>query len=419
MAVIALTARDETFQRVRALTGIARLLLDVRLVIGLLVTFWMALRTDVGPVLVVATTVWMAFGLLFLLRWDTVGWILCTHPVLLALDGLGGFVLIASTTPVSPLLLLSGTGALLAGLCLDRRGAVWFSPLYGIGWLIAYAHAAPGTDTPAEIFLRLAVVPVLLVGCLFLGAGIREIVLRATRAERLLRVETRNAGVAEERARMAREMHDSLTKSLHGLALLAESLPAWVEKSPEKAGEQAGRLAKLIRNAGQESRAMITAMRQVDARGTVTEQVTAVVDRWRDATCRRATVSSVGEPALPTESAYELAAVLGEALENVRRHTPEAAAVDVRVSEEDGWVRMVVADDGPGVELDRLDRDGHFGVLGMRERAARVGGRLRITSRPGVGTVVDVGMPAALVAEDELAIDRPVVLPAADHGGSR
>lgn len=403
MAVIQLGSRDEAFHSVEPLTGIARLILDVRIVTGLMVTGWLALRPGTEPAVLAGTCIGMGWLLLVLLRWNTIGWVVCTHPVVLAADAVLSFVALAVTRAMSPVLLLAGAGALFAGLCLDRRGAAFFSPMYVAGWWTVFSVEPPDRAGVADMFLQLVVVPALLVGALFLGAGIRAVVLRGADAERRLRAETRSAGVAEERARMAREMHDSLTKSLHGLAMLADTIPAWIDRSPDRAAEQARRLAGLIRGAGQESRAMILAMRRADARATTPEQVTATVARWRTTSGREATLDIVGMPALPTESAYELVAILGEALENVRRHTADAVAAHVRLEQLEGWVRLVVRDTGDGIPDPRAhDADGHFGVLGMHERAARVGGQLQVTSRPGEGTTVEARIPALLTEEVEI-----------------
>jgi signal transduction histidine kinase len=99
-----------------------------------------------------------------------------------------------------------------------------------------------------------------------------------------------------------------------------------------------------------------------------------------------------------------MAAVLGEALENIRRHTPESASASIVLAEEPGWVRLVVTDDGPGFAEDSDDArtPGHFGLVGMQERAARVGGRLGVTSRPGIGTTVELWVPGSVSHDDLL-----------------
>lgn len=402
MAVLQLTPRDETFERVQSLTGIARTILDIRLLLGLLTGFWLMLR-GAEPVVMFAMVAAMGWLLLVLLRWRTFGWVLCTHPAVLAADALLCYVILAVTEVMSPVLLLLGSCALLTGLCLDRRGAGFFAPLFAAGWWVVYTLRPPDSLSTPDVFVQIAGVPALLVGLGFLGAGIRESVLRSAETERQLRAQMRTAGVAEERARMAREMHDSLIKSLHGLALLADSVPAWIDRSPERAREQAGQLSEMIRLAGRESREMVLAMRRSDARDSVAEQVQQAVDRWRATSGRSVVLTTSGAEQLPTESAYELVAILGEALENIRRHTAEDTGVETTLADDHGWVRLTVTDNGPGMPAERARNGvpGHFGLGGMRERAARAGGQLTVTSRAGVGTSVEVRLPSTVEEDDE------------------
>jgi signal transduction histidine kinase len=99
---------------------------------------------------------------------------------------------------------------------------------------------------------------------------------------------------------------------------------------------------------------------------------------------------------LPAETETHLLRIAQEAITNAVRHA-QAGAVRVELSFGDGCVGLCVRDDGcgftppaPGAGL-----DGHFGLLGMRERAERIGGRLSLRSRPGEGTEVSVTVPLA------------------------
>jgi two-component system, NarL family, sensor histidine kinase UhpB len=94
--------------------------------------------------------------------------------------------------------------------------------------------------------------------------------------------------------------------------------------------------------------------------------------------------------------------VAQEALNNVFKHA-HATRVDVLVEARDGAVRMVIEDDGIGFDTaDREDaRDRGIGIIGMRERAALIGGSLQIESQPGQGTSVFLEAPAASSRRDE------------------
>ena len=401
MAVLQLAPNDEAFARVQALGAIARTLLAVRITCMLLVTTWLVLQ-DGPPGLLLAMCAGAAWLVLLMTCWSTIGLILCTHPAVLAIDALLGFLVIADNAPVSPSLLMVGTGAMLTGLCLDRRGTAYFAPLFVAGWLLVYSQGAPQSLGAPEIFVGLVLVPALLVGAMVAGVGIRSATLDAEASERRLRGHVRAAGVAEERARLAREMHDSLVKSLHGVAMMADALPAWVDASPDRARVQAHTIADTIKRATKESRELLVAMRRADATAAPPELVQSIVDRWRAATGRQADLVVEGEPLLPSESAYELAAILGEALENVDRHTPAGTRVRVQLQEQDSWVTLRVEDDGAGAPADiaGLSLHGHFGLLGMRERAARVGGSVLLVSSAGRGVRMTARLPAALDDQD-------------------
>jgi nitrate/nitrite-specific signal transduction histidine kinase len=86
----------------------------------------------------------------------------------------------------------------------------------------------------------------------------------------------------------------------------------------------------------------------------------------------------------------------GEALRNAFRHA-HARRIEVGITYDDRQFRLQVRDDGKGIDPAMLadQRRGHFGLPGMRERAERVGGRLDVWSEVGVGTEVDVSIPAA------------------------
>jgi signal transduction histidine kinase len=76
--------------------------------------------------------------------------------------------------------------------------------------------------------------------------------------------------------------------------------------------------------------------------------------------------------------------------------------VEVRWASRDGWLDVTVTDDGPGFEvpedLSALHRAGHYGLVGMRERAVRIGGSLTVESAPSRGTTVTVAVPAPELA---------------------
>ena len=109
-------------------------------------------------------------------------------------------------------------------------------------------------------------------------------------------------------------------------------------------------------------------------------------------------VAAGADDALPAEMVGHVLAVLGEALANVARHAA-ASHVTVRLAREGDDVSLAVCDDGCGFDPAQAMPAGHYGLLGMHERARLIGGRLMIESAPGQGTCVRLAAPAMTLME--------------------
>jgi signal transduction histidine kinase len=103
-----------------------------------------------------------------------------------------------------------------------------------------------------------------------------------------------------------------------------------------------------------------------------------------------------GNRKLPEEMEQNLLRIAQEAVANTIKHA-HAKEVQIRLEMENGRLRLLVADDGQGFEQREAFSEigGHFGLLGMRERAERLGGELELHSQPGHGTQVEVTVPLA------------------------
>lgn len=383
------------WSRSRAFSGLVRVVLDVRLVAGLLAVTW-AWIAGRPTAVVVGLLCWMVAMLVVLLRWDRYAEAVMTHPVLHLLDLVATSALLAGSGLVSPVSFLLITGGLFTGLCLGWRGAAYFSPGYVAAWLLPAFAAIPDGADPGAQFLVLVVVPVLLVAMLCGGAAIQAAVIAAAALEATARREREAAAVAEERARLARELHDSVTKSCHGIALLADALPAAVRTDPEGAATRAGQLAAAARTATRESRALLGAMRRTDATADLATLLHRTAAQW-EATHGRSLDDRIDDVGRIDPSAlYEVAAIVDEALENAARHTADDTRTRLTARRRDGWIEVTVSDNGPGIAPEqRRDaaRSGHFGLAGIEERAARIGARLQVASSPGRGTTVSLDVP--------------------------
>jgi two-component system sensor histidine kinase DegS len=201
-----------------------------------------------------------------------------------------------------------------------------------------------------------------------------------------LEARLRELAVAGERQRIAREIHDGLGSALAGLALQAE----WTEARAE--GEVRREIAEL-RNATAECleelrRALHVFRGDFDLGGAIAEHCRAVAAR------ARAVVAAHVEEPLPRLApgkAHDLFRVCQEAVSNALRHG-HAGRIEVSLRAAGGALRLEVRDDGEGFDPG-AGAPGHYGLLGIRERAARHGGDARFESAPGKGTRVIVGVP--------------------------
>ncbi|MET7475180.1 histidine kinase [Streptomyces sp. NPDC005648] len=371
------------------------------------------------PVRLVSAAVVVTFmGSYVLFRdWERFGPVLLRHPTLLAVDTLLGSLLLISAGPDSTLAYVSVCTPLLAGIVYGWRGAAVFASLQSLILLAVHATSKDLHTGPAETLL----LPGLCLITGAVGSSLRTLMLRFGAATQALTdVQARLAAteaVSAERARLAREMHDSVAKTLHGVALAADGLAASTaadHMDPALVRRQAELVARSARRAAAESRELLTDLRRESGAGhtgaatgpttDVLAELAARTEDFRARTGLAATYRSTGERTaqpVPLAVARQLLTIAAEAMENAHRHaTP--TRVDVQAGVHGDLLHISVYDDGrglpPGTTLEQLRRTGHFGLVGMVERAASVGARIHI-GRGGhpLGTEVRLELPLAAV----------------------
>ncbi|MFI8087182.1 sensor histidine kinase [Streptomyces sp. NPDC086080] len=360
----------------------------------------------------VATAVVVTFMASYVLfrDWERFGPLLLRHPTLLAADTLFGALLLVSAGPDTTLAYVSVCTPLLAGLIYGWRGAAVFASLQGLILLMVYATLEEPHTDPAQTLL----LPGLCVIAGAVGSSLRKLMLHLGHATRTLTaIQARLAvteAVSAERARLAREMHDSVAKTLHGVALAADGLTATASApciDPALVKQQAELVSRSARRAAAESRELLADLRREADPGQGTDVLVELAARTRDFSKRTgltATYSPTGEdtvPPVPPAVARQLLTIAQEALENAHRHAAPTR-VDVRAGVHGDLLRISVYDDGaglpPGTKLEHLRRTGHFGLVGMVERAASVGARIRIgRGTLAQGTEVRLELPLAAV----------------------
>jgi len=224
-------------------------------------------------------------------------------------------------------------------------------------------------------------------------------VVRVTRALNV-RFEERLA----ERTRIARELHDTLLQSFHGLLFRFQAVsnilpdrPSEAKQKLESAIDHAAQAITEGRDAVQKLRASTDVANDLAvAIGTLGEELAAthVDDPARKSPIVDLTIEGTPRNLHPIarDDVYRIA---GEALRNAFRHA-SAHRVEVHLRYDDEQLQVRIRDDGNGIDAAVLDEQpsGHFGLPGMRERAELIGGRLEVWSERGVGTEVDLRIPA-------------------------
>ncbi|MGW3496966.1 sensor histidine kinase [Streptomyces sp. NPDC001020] len=340
--------------------------------------------------------------------WDRAGPRLLAHPTLMALDLLFVATLLLTASPASPLAYATVCTPLLSGLLYGWRGA---GAITGLQLAVVLAVFRAWEHRPG------AGVSTLLVAGFCVAAGIIGVTLRnlmfrfGAASEALSEANSRLAAteaVASERARLAREMHDSVAKTLHGLALAAEALAASADHcDPEALKRQAALVADAARRAASESRDLLSDLRRHTDIAAHTTDVTAEVDSYaREFTERTGTRVELTNPDsplhLPAATAHHMMAIVSEALENTHRHAHATRArIDLTVAA-DGALDLRIGDDGaglpPAVAAGDLAKSGHFGLLGMSERAAFLNGHLRVGRSPLGGVGIHLHIPFTTTA---------------------
>jgi two-component system NarL family sensor kinase len=204
--------------------------------------------------------------------------------------------------------------------------------------------------------------------------------------------------VAEERNRLAREIHDTLAQGLTAITLQLEVADALLDAAPEQAREKITKALALTRANLEEARRSVMDLRAAPLQGrtlgAALEDLVGTFGRDHGLKAEFGPRQVGGRLPAPLEAG--LYRIAQEALNNVAKHA-DASAVHVTLEREDGSLVLAVEDDGTGFDPQapaRGRRKGGFGLVGIQERAKLLGGQLEVTSTPESGTRIVVRVPA-------------------------
>ena len=202
--------------------------------------------------------------------------------------------------------------------------------------------------------------------------------------------------VMEERARMARELHDAVSQTLFSMQFEARAAALRARDDPAAAAATLLRLEKQAAGALTEMRGLVHALRPKSLeRDGLAAALSDHVDALRRAHQVEIELRVQGKPDLAFDQEFAVLRIAQEALQNALKHAP-GAAVEVSLHSRRAGTGLVVKDSGPGFESESLPRTVRtMGLETMRQRAADVNASLTIDAAPGGGTIVNVFLPVS------------------------
>ncbi len=200
------------------------------------------------------------------------------------------------------------------------------------------------------------------------------------------------AAVSEERSRLARELHDSVTQVLFSINLIAMGLGRLWKRNPEMGARSTDELQRLTRGALAEMRTLLRELRPQTIANT---ELSTLLKQLSDGLSARhdipVDVEAGQVPNIPQEVHVALYRIAQEALSNVAKHA-EASRVAVELVCHASAVQLTITDDGQGFDPESVPAE-HMGLDIMRERADAIGADLKVASRPSGGTSVAILWP--------------------------
>jgi PAS domain S-box-containing protein len=209
-----------------------------------------------------------------------------------------------------------------------------------------------------------------------------------------LRERTQQVAILEERQRLARDLHDSVTQQIYSLLLLSGGAKKSLNSQDrEKASQLIQRIEEIGRQAIKELRLLIFELRPLDLQQVgLVEALRQRINSVEQRGGIDARLLAFMEARIPVEIEEELYRIAIEALNNSLKYAA-ASCVWVRVQSEAGKIELEISDNGRGFDMEET-KSGGSGLQNMRERAQRMGAALKITSTPGSGTTITATVEA-------------------------
>ena len=273
--------------------------------------------------------------------------------------------------------------------------------------LLPLTNTALGSSLPLSlvgvVFIRS--VTYLLVGNMIVGmmkvqrAQRRELTEANTRLARYATT-LEQLTISRERNRLARELHDVLAHTLSGVAVELEAVRALWDVDSPKAQEMLAHSLDTTRDGLTETRRALQELRAMPLEdlglGLAVRGLAEIITSRYGLTLDVRIADSLGD--YPPEVQQTVYRVAQEALSNAAEHAG-AGCIRLNLSEVEGWLKLVIADDGQGFDPQALTSEEQYGLRGMRERVEMIGGHFAVTSQVGQGTTVALALAGATQIE--------------------
>jgi signal transduction histidine kinase len=272
---------------------------------------------------------------------------------------------------------------------------------------VAFGYLLWFGTSPEAVFTTLMIAVLSLLFSLAFGIWISRIAEWGEHRSRLLADLTaaqdqlaaahRDAGVIAERARLSREVHDTLAQSLTGLVMLGQRATATAAADrPDLASlrSQLELIESVASEALAEARAVVADSAPVSLDGGLAVAVERLAERFERET--GVEVLTAVDAVMSREHEVVLLRCAQEGLANVRKHA-DAGRARVTIDRIEGVVRLAVTDDGRGITAEQAESSSGFGLSGMRERLALVDGAVTVRATEPHGTELVVEVPSAVL----------------------
>jgi signal transduction histidine kinase len=219
---------------------------------------------------------------------------------------------------------------------------------------------------------------------------------RVTQQTSQIREHLAREAVAEERLRIARELHDSVQQDLLGITMQIKATERLLEGDPSRARSALNLASAMVRRSQAETHRAVWDLREsAHEPPDLVTSLTKMLDGLSTDGGAKVDLTCVGEQrGLPAAVGGQLLRVAQEAVTNALKHG-EASRIGVELRFAQDRLTLIVRDDGRGFDAEHPPSasSGHFGLFGMRERAIKLEADLRVTSRPGEGTAIQIDVP--------------------------